>query len=240
MNALPTRPLYGPAPIPGKRWRTGRTGPVRLIVIHTTEGHEDLASLERFFAQPGTIGDPPYGSGYHAACDHRRAVSFLGAEHSAYGAGGVNGYGQHYSFCGKAATIDWPKLLTSAGGTAMIDAIRADAEALGIPLRKLTPKEMQAGQWGIVGHADVSAVHSASGGHTDPGGRFPWPMFLDLLNQEGSPVQRQYVKDKDHDEVYELVVARKHVTAEEMDKRGDWHLIRMVEPSLITDLPAVS
>lgn len=50
---------------------------------------------------------------------------------------------------------------------------------------------------------------------------------------------RQYVKSPTAPEVYELLVARKYMTAEEMDRRGDWHLIREVPPELIADFPEV-
>lgn len=52
----------------------------------------------------------------------------------------------------------------------------------GIPIIKLGPTDLLAGDRGICGHTDVSqAWHRST--HWDPGPQFPWPMFLELVKQ---------------------------------------------------------
>jgi hypothetical protein len=50
----------------------------------------------------------------------------------------------------------------------------------GLPVKHLTPAQINAGEKGIVSHADVNATYHKST-HTDPGPTFPWDLLLERL-----------------------------------------------------------
>ena len=55
----------------------------------------------------------------------------------------------------------------------------------GIPVRKLSATDLQAGRLGICGHADVSDAFRLSD-HTDPGD-FPWAKFIGMVQAASRP-----------------------------------------------------
>jgi hypothetical protein len=54
-----------------------------------------------------------------------------------------------------------------------------------IPVRHLTPAQVEASQSGIIGHGDYT-LGTGDGTHTDPGIGFPWDVFVSLVDNAGS------------------------------------------------------
>lgn len=167
------------------RYRLGRSGVApNLIVVHDSEGPYSstaAVSLKRWMATD-TSAQGNFAS-YHAASDHTTTVEMVSPQDTAFGAGGVNQRALHWCICGAAAanqpnSIPYPGYLTTAGGQGGTGLVAAWCAAFAIPAVKLTPEQVRDGAAGICGHGDVSVYHPTSGGHTDPGSRFPWPAFL--------------------------------------------------------------
>lgn len=63
--------------------------------------------------------------------------------------------------------------------------------ANGVPITKLGPADLLAGKHGICGHVDVSnAWHQTT--HTDPGAGFPWPHFMQLVNDAAAKIKEKH------------------------------------------------
>lgn len=58
--------------------------------------------------------------------------------------------------------------------------VREIASRHGIPIRRLTPDQIRAGEPGIAGHHDFT-IATGSGTHTDPGPNFPWDDYLEMV-----------------------------------------------------------
>lgn len=56
----------------------------------------------------------------------------------------------------------------------------------GIPPVKLTAADVRAGRRGICGHAEISGAWRESD-HSDPGGNFPWDVFIDKVKRRMNP-----------------------------------------------------
>lgn len=167
--------------------RTGntRTGPYRLLVVHTSEGSEGPSSAENlcsFMTLPGDRVDPTdgskYGASYHYVTDTDQVLPATPDNVVAYAAAGANNDGIHICIPGKAGqtrdqwldTIsrDYIRQLAAV----MVDKGRVHA----IPLRLLTVPQIVAGQTGYCGHVDISRAYHRSD-HTDPGPSFPWDVL---------------------------------------------------------------
>jgi N-acetyl-anhydromuramyl-L-alanine amidase AmpD len=59
-------------------------------------------------------------------------------------------------------------------------------QAWKIPPVKLGPSDLLRAQQGICGHRDVTIAYPGSGSHVDPGPRWPWALYLDLVAKEVS------------------------------------------------------
>lgn len=68
----------------------------------------------------------------------------------------------------------WPAVARAATATLEIAARH------NVPLRRIGPAELRAGERGVTGHVDVSTTWRQSD-HWDPGPNFPWPEFMTLL-----------------------------------------------------------
>lgn len=154
--------------------RTPRPGRVDLIVIHTNEGQEGPNAAENLARYLQTV-DP----GYHVVVDENSAVRCALDNQVVWGAGGVNARAWHLCLTGYAAqTAEQWADASSRGELAIAADLTAQAcRKLDVPMVRVTDTRY-GGPRGICGHGDVSAFHSSSLGHTDPGPHFPWDGFL--------------------------------------------------------------
>lgn len=177
--------------------RTGasRTGPYRLLVVHTSEGSEGPTSAENlcsFMTLPGDRTDPTdgsrYGASYHYVTDTDRVFPATPDNIVAYAAAGANNDGIHICMPGKAAqTRDQWLDTVSRAYIRQLAAVMVDkGREHHIPLRPLAVIQIVAGQTGYCGHVDISNAYHRST-HTDPGSAFPWDVLADDIAELTEP-----------------------------------------------------
>ena len=180
----------------------GREGYIiQGVVVHTTEGGENVDSIIGFLQRPGTTQGKSsvYGSSYDAVATPNGTyeVLNLGPNGSPYAAPPLNRNFLHIVVPGTVYQADDE---TGWRDPFSLGCIRAVAryivqtsrqygfeDAIG---HRLTVDEMRrAGSRnvrGYCGHGDVSAAWPDGGsmGHTDPGPNFPWGLLDNYIKQE--------------------------------------------------------
>jgi N-acetyl-anhydromuramyl-L-alanine amidase AmpD len=156
---------------------SARSGSVRLIVIHTTEGATTIDSLGNWFANPSAKVSSHVG-----ADNHRQGQigEYVKRDRSAWTQGNFNSACVSCEMCTPAgAAMGWSRdyWLTKQGW--MLDNTAAwiaeEAAKFGIPITKISASSAQGSGRGVCGHVDLG---SAGGGHTDPGPGFPWDYVI--------------------------------------------------------------
>jgi N-acetylmuramoyl-L-alanine amidase len=171
-------------------WPTGsysyRSGAVRLIVIHTTEGFtgpNGMYDLAAYFA-----GD--VGASSHVGIDAFHPgliVEMVSRNHAAWTQCNCNSWCVAVEQCAYAS---WTRDVwlnqkhTLLENTA--EWIAEEAAFFGIPIRKLTPSQAQSGSAGVCYHSDLGSYGC---GHADPGAGYPIDIVLEMaLNGPYEPI----------------------------------------------------
>ncbi|MFG1794125.1 peptidoglycan DD-metalloendopeptidase family protein [Nocardia sp. NPDC049149] len=154
----------------------------QVIVQHTTESESGNSNVINYLEKTGN------GSYQTMVDSDGEEVRMVPDDRQAWGAGSAgNRIGLHVCAMGRAAFSRerWLSETRLLERTAMRYA--EWSRAYGIPLVKLGPAEVRAGERGICGHADISAAFREVD-HTDPGVNFPYDVVIErakqLLNQE--------------------------------------------------------
>lgn len=195
-----------------------------LWIVHDEEYPEkpDAAwDVARYFAG----ANAPRASA-HVCVDDRNAIGCVDwkdeAWHSGESSTNFRSIGVEHSGYASQSREEW----LDEYGLKMLDrSARLFAEVghgiFGIPAVKLSPEQVRAGAAGICGHADVTYGFGVYGGHTDPGGQFPWDVYLDLINRYIDPEGDEDMKSvmvldpADGKTVWECWgLFRKHITTE--------------------------
>lgn len=145
-----------------------------LLVVHTSEGATTFRSLGNFLANPSSEVS------YHCGFDDTtrdEIGEYVQHPRKSWSAHSANNHGLHGCCCTPSgASSGWSRADWLARPK-MLDACRAwlqeESARYGIPLRKITPEQIRAGERGVCGHADTVAA-GMGGSHTDPGPGFPW------------------------------------------------------------------
>lgn len=157
-----------------KVWTTKR--PVNIIVIHDMEApetHDTAENIGHYFQHP----DKP--SSAHVGVDDNGIVQYVKDNNEAYAAPPRNPDAIHVELAGygrqtRAMWLDPYGIAMLAHGS---DAVAQYCLKYAVPIVKLGPADLKAGQRGICGHYAVSLAYGKSD-HTDPGVGFPWDYFL--------------------------------------------------------------
>lgn len=168
-----------------KSWENANRGSVQVIVIHTTEGSEGPSSAEDGAAYDARRTDGTSTHYFHDSTSTVQCVRTEDLAHAARSQG--NRRGIQHELCGRAGQGDagWADDASRATLWQAAAQCARDAKKWGIPVRKLSPRDVAAGAKGICGHADITAAFPQDGGtHTDPGPDFPWADFLDMVRIE--------------------------------------------------------
>lgn len=147
---------------------------VRVVVVHTAEGIRDADDLVEYFTRSDVDA-----SCHECADDDKRrpAVPYARAAWTLLSGNAIS---DNLELCGFA---EWSRDEWLQEHMGMIrNAAAWIAErcaARGIPCVKLTPKQLRAGQSGVIGHVDWS-VGMRDGDHWDPGPGFPWDVVMGI------------------------------------------------------------
>jgi peptidoglycan hydrolase-like protein with peptidoglycan-binding domain len=161
-------------PSPNHSSRNGKR--VRLVVVHTAEGARTVESLGAFFK------DRNRQVSSHVGIDDKRIETYVDPERQAFTLRSGNAISENAELCGFAAWSreEWleehHRMLELTAEWIADRCLERD-----IPVRKLTPPEVAAGEAGVIGHIDwTKGMHE--GTHTDPGPGFPWDVVMAMAN----------------------------------------------------------
>jgi hypothetical protein len=152
--------------------------PPRLVVVHDTGNSSSTRYDEAHYAATRTDAQANWTSA-HAYVDRGGVLGSLVLNLRAWSAFSyANANGFHIEICKKdlynADALRW------AAWT-----VRQLCQAAGIPMTKLSPAQVAAGQRGVCGHLDLTLAHIDGNDHTDPGYDFAWPAFMGMVNDSG-------------------------------------------------------
>lgn len=167
--------------IPARDFKKGRTGSIRVIVVHDAECAETSHAAEDL----GNYGKhPDYPSSWHISCDNDSCERSVRDEDTAYAAPPLNPVALHIELAGRAnqAALDWLDMYSADTIDNAASLIAQWCKKHQIPAVHLSNAELLAGKSGIVGHAQVSAVYKKSD-HMDPGVGFPWDYLMACVAQ---------------------------------------------------------
>jgi N-acetyl-anhydromuramyl-L-alanine amidase AmpD len=173
--------------------------PVRLVILHTAEGARTVAELGNYFAAAAVQVSS------HVGIDDDGIEQYVDYAREAWTTRSANPISDNAELCGFAAWTreQWindhmPMLRNAASWVA------ARCTARNIPVVKLTPAQVAAGQPGVCGHVDWT-VGMKDGTHTDPGPGFPWDVVISLARGGGVPVA-QDVTAQQVDEIHQQLL----------------------------------
>jgi hypothetical protein len=170
--------------VAAKSFSPGRPERIRVIVVHTTEGHEDQRSAENGAHNDAVRTDGTSAHYFHDPDSTVQCVLTRDRAHSARAHG--NMIGIHHELCGTAeqSASQWADAASQGIIRNAARQAARDAAKYGIPIRRLTSAEVRNGALGFCGHNEItSAFPEDRGTHWDPGTAFPWPLFLSLVEQ---------------------------------------------------------
>lgn len=172
--------------MPPRSWTDANRTSVQLVVIHTTEGSAHSRSAEDGAGYDQRRTDGTSTHFFHDSDSTVQCVRTADQAHTARTQG--NRRGIHHELCTRAGSANWADAYHQAMLRRAARQAARDARKWGIPVRHLTVAEVAAGAKGFCGHVDITkAFPQDNGTHTDPGTRFPWPQFLDLVRTEMTP-----------------------------------------------------
>lgn len=172
-----------------RNYRKGRIRPLRLIVLHSTEGGETSHSAEDVAVMFATTDRK---ASAHVCIDTNTVVGCVHPIDTAFAAAGANSDGYHIEQSGRAGQS--PEQWNDAASRAIVERtarhVAEASAAFGIPLVRLTVAQVADGHTkGLTDHATVSqAFPNVSTGHWDPGPNYPWQRLLTLAQtHNGGP-----------------------------------------------------
>jgi hypothetical protein len=154
---------------------SGRSGSVRLVVLHTTEGATTIESLANWFANPAAKVSS------HVGADNQRIgtiAEYVRRDRAAWAQGNYNSASICIEMCTPAGAANgWSRDYWLSKQGWLLDNTAAwiaeEARFYGIPVVKLSPSQATGGGRGLCGHVDIQPQD-----RTDPGRGFPWDYVI--------------------------------------------------------------
>lgn len=163
-----------------------------LIVLHSAECPETSTAAEGVAAW---FTNPAAGS-THATTDNDSIVKSVPFDRVCWGAGegptnqiSVQIEQAGYAAQGRDGWLDVFSRATITNTAALVSALTIDPGAPYPWIRpiRLTPGQLAAGERnGLAGHVDVHNAWPSGDGRTDPGGGYPWDVFLEMVTNTPS------------------------------------------------------
>jgi len=179
--AAPTLILPGAAlPITfvqAREWRWAARKSVDWIVIHSAEVWEKPSSAEAvaaYFKNP----HPPASAHFTVDCDS--IVQSVKTEHIAAhaNAGNSRSIGIEQAGYARQTRAEWLDDYGQKMIRLVARLVARECRTWNIPLVKLTPAELVAGQRGLCGHVDMNTAFPGKSKHYDPGPNYPWDTLI--------------------------------------------------------------
>lgn len=172
LDAFPYIPAY---------YRHPRSEPIRVIVMHDTQGGSARANAQ-FFASKEALDKANSVGSAHYIVGSTETIRCAQDNEVCNGAAGANEDGLHVELAESYADFtaeDW-----AAKGDLLERAaqlVAALCHLHQVPAVRLETTTVAAHDRGILGHDLVSATFHEST-HTDPGPHFPWVQFISRIN----------------------------------------------------------
>lgn len=151
-----------------------------LIAVHTNEGPNPADVFPDRTAENLCRWMDDQEVSYHKVVDDDSVVHYVPDDRASWALRSGNRRSLNICFMGysRFSRNEWMR----HEGMLKLGSIevRSWSDRYSIPARKLQPHEVRADQSGICGHVDWT-LGKNDGGHTDPGGGFPWDYFLSLI-----------------------------------------------------------
>ena len=163
-----------------------RTRRLDVIVIHTMENAEKPGSADAVASWFGGLNPsykaPPASA--HYCVDSDSTVQCVRDMDVAWHAPGLNNNGlgiEHNGFA-RQTPEEWSDGASEATLQRSAKLVMALSVRYDIPIVRLTPEMLLAGERGICGHNDATVAFPGPGRtHSDPGPSFPWTHYLELI-----------------------------------------------------------
>ena len=165
--------------VQAKYWRWQNRTAVDWIVLHSAEIWEKPSSAEAVAAY---FLNPPVAASAHYVVDCDSLVQCVRTQHIAdhCGHGNDRSVGIEQAGYAKQSEAEWLDAYGQQMLSLVAKLVAREARQWNIPLVKLTPADLIAGQRGICGHWDVNRAFPNNTGHTDPGIHYPWDVLLSM------------------------------------------------------------
>lgn len=117
----------------------------------------------------------------HYCIDPVQVVQCVHETDVAWHCPGCNRRGIGIEHAGYADRTDWSAPDAQAMLRLSADVAAKACNRWNIPVVHLTAAHLKAGERGFVGHLDATEAFETPGGHRDPGQRWPWDAYLQMV-----------------------------------------------------------
>jgi hypothetical protein len=175
---------------PARDFKKGRSGVIRVIVIHDAECAETAHAAEDLGKY---VAHPDYPSSWHISCDSDSCERSVHDDDTAYAAPPLNPVALHIELAGQVDHRRREQWLDTYSdrvySTTPLPSSHSGVKRYNDPGCPSDERSsLNRGRKGIVGHYQMSAVYKKSD-HTDPGINFPWDAFMHRVAQSLARLQ---------------------------------------------------
>lgn len=168
--------------VQAKHYSAGGNKP-RLIVLHSTEGHEregEASNVAAWFADKAAPKFPAPKASAHYVVDASSVVQCVKDSDRAWHASDVNSFSIGIEIVGRAAQTadDWGDPYSSSALGRVAELLSELSRKHAIPLVEVDAAGILAGRSGVTTHRAVTEAYKTPRGHQDPGPNFPMAAVL--------------------------------------------------------------
>jgi len=178
----------------GRPWYTSRVRPIQLGVVHTAENLPDFIGEDTGAEAVARYGAGTERASWHDTIDSDSWIRMLPHSYTAFHVVDYNSRAVGVELATQAAKwvetpIGWRHAILDRGAAWIADVHQRH----GLPIRRLTKEQADAGMPGFIGHGTLDPTR-----RTDPGASFPWDYVLDEAKKiAGTPPPPPGYADRD-------------------------------------------